>query len=50
MQNETEWMRLRDGYLTNSQPKKLGMPLWNYHENAAKEVYVEANKKLHARR
>lgn len=46
-QNETEWMRLRAGVLMNSSPKKLGLPLWNFHENAAKEVYVRANKDVH---
>lgn len=46
--NETEWMRLRNGMLLNSSPKRLGMPLWNYHDNAAKEIYVEANKPIHA--
>jgi hypothetical protein len=46
-QNESEWMRLREGPLVNSQPKKLGMPLWNHHENAAKEVYVDASKPMH---
>lgn len=45
--NETEWMRLRTGPLVNSSPKSLGMPLWNHHENAAKEVYVDAGKRLH---
>lgn len=47
-QNETEWMRLRAGYLLNSNPKKLGMPLWKHHENAAKEVYVATNKEMYA--
>lgn len=46
--NETEWMRLKNGYLLNSSPKKLGMPLWNYHDNAAKEVYVGTDKQLNA--
>ena len=23
------------------------MPLWNHHENAAKEVYVDAGKRMH---
>lgn len=45
-QNEIEWMRLRVGYLLNSNPKTLGMPLWSYHENAAKEVYVDASKQM----
>jgi hypothetical protein len=46
-QNESEWMRLREGPLVNSQPKKLGMPMWNHHENAAKEVYVDASRPMH---
>lgn len=45
--NEVEWLRLRNGTLVNSSPKRLGMPLWNYHDNAAKEVYVEANKLIY---
>jgi hypothetical protein len=45
-QNATEWMLLRVGPFLNSSPKVLGIPLWNYHDNAAKEVYVEANKQI----
>jgi hypothetical protein len=45
--NENEWMRFRDGFLLISTPKVLGMPLWRYHTNAAKEVFVEANKLLY---
>ena len=45
--NETEWMRLQKSYTLNSSPKRLNMPLWDYHENAAKEVYVTANKKIY---
>ena len=45
--NETEWMRLQNSYTLNSSPKRLNMPLWDYHENAAKEVYVTANKKIY---
>lgn len=45
---EHEWMRLRVGPLLTSSPKRLGMPLWNYHENAAKEVYVYADKPMTA--
>lgn len=41
-------MRLRVGILLTSTPKRLGMPLWNYHENAAKEVYVSADKPITA--
>ncbi|MDW5377996.1 hypothetical protein R6258_13800 [Halomonas sp. HP20-15] len=44
MTNEREWMRLRKGFLFNSQPKRLGIPLWSYHKNAAKEVYVTTGK------
>lgn len=46
-QNEAEWMRLRAGPLINGSPKSLGMPLWNHHENAAKEVYVDAGRRMH---
>jgi hypothetical protein len=45
---EHEWMRLRVGTLLTSSPKRLGMPLWNYHENAAKEVYVHTDKPMTA--
>jgi hypothetical protein len=45
--NEVEWLRLRNGPLLNSSPRRLGMPLWSYHANAAKEVYVETNKKIY---
>ncbi|MFC5708203.1 hypothetical protein [Aeromonas eucrenophila] len=45
--NEVEWLRLRNGMMINSSPKRLGMPLWNYHDNAAKEVFVEANKQIY---
>ena len=37
---EKEWMRLSNRFLINSQPKKIGMPLWSFHPNAAKELYV----------
>jgi hypothetical protein len=40
--DEAEWMRLQNAYAVNSPPKRLGMPLWEHHENAAKEVYVDA--------
>ena len=46
-QNETEWMRLRVGALLTSTPKRLDMPLWSYHENSAKEVYVAADKQIY---
>ena len=45
--NEVEWLRLRNGILLNSSPKRLGMPLWTYHDNAAKEVFVEANRQIY---
>lgn len=42
--NENEWMRLRKGNLASPAPKRLGMPLWDHHENAAKEVLVDASR------
>lgn len=33
-------MRLSNHFLINSNPKRLGMPSWSFHPNAAKEVYV----------
>lgn len=46
--NEQEWMRLRVGALVRSAPKRLEMPLWDHHENAAKEVYVSTSTPLNA--
>jgi hypothetical protein len=46
-QNEKEWMRLKNGFLFNSSPKTLMMPLQKYHKNAAKEVFVDASKPMH---
>lgn len=41
---ESEWMRLRKGFLLNSDPVSLGLPLSeNYHKNAFKEFRVLAN-------
>jgi hypothetical protein len=45
--NEAEWMGLRVGFLFNSSPKSVGMPLGHYHTNAAKEVYVQAGKPIY---
>src|SRR5689334_148288 len=45
-QNETEWMRLRNGPLITSTRKSLGMPLWKYTDNAAKEVYVDVGRQF----
>lgn len=44
--NEQEWMRLRKGTLIASKPKRLGIPLWEHHDNAAQEVYVNADMPL----
>lgn len=46
--HEQEWMRLRVGVHVLSSPKRMGMPLWEHHDNAAKEVHVDASKPLHA--
>lgn len=37
---EKEMMRLRRGFLFNSDPRRLGMPLWTHHHNSAKEFFV----------
>ena len=42
--NEQEWMRLRAGFFFNSKPKRMGMPLWRFHENGAKELYVDSTR------
>ena len=39
-------MRLRNGPLVNSSPKRLGIPLWDHHENAAKEFYASTEMPL----
>ena len=41
-EEENEMMRLRNGFFLFSSPKKLGIPLNNFHDNAAKEVLVKA--------
>jgi len=46
--NEQELMRLRSGFLMNSNPKRLGMPLWRFHDNGAKEVFVDADRPFNA--
>jgi len=46
--NEQEWMRLRSGFLVNNSPKRLGLPLWHFHENGAKEVFVDASHPFRA--
>jgi hypothetical protein len=46
--NEQEWMRLRSGYLVNSSPKRLGLPLWHFHDNGAKEVFIDTAHSFHA--
>lgn len=45
--NEVEWLRLRDGPMLNSPPRRLGMPLWSYSDNAAKELRVTAGKPVY---
>ncbi|MBW8308790.1 MAG: hypothetical protein K0M45_04000 [Candidatus Paracaedibacteraceae bacterium] len=39
---EYRMMDLRNGVLLGSEPRRLGIPLWNYHTNAAKEVLIRA--------
>ena len=45
---EKEWMRLKRGVMYTSSVTRLGMPLWDYEEKAAKEVYVASAKPLNA--
>ena len=42
--NEEEWIVLRDRFLASSPEKRLGIPLWHYHKNAAKEFYVSTER------
>ena len=44
--NEEEWIVLRDRFLASSPEKRLGIPLWHYHKNAAKEFYVSTERPL----
>ena len=46
-EGETEWMRLLDGYVVNSSPKSLGLPLADYHVNAFKEFYFPTDRVTH---
>ena len=47
-QGGEEMMRLRRGIIIfGATPKQLGMPLWAYHDNAAKEVYVSVATPFH---
>jgi len=42
--NQREWMYLIDGFYARPDPRRLGMPLWDFNTNAAKEFYVEGNR------
>lgn len=43
---EREWMRLVNGFYIRAEPRRLQMPLWDFHDNGAKEFYVAANEPL----
>jgi hypothetical protein len=45
-EGEERWMLLRKGPFLNSPQKRLGIPLYIYHKNAAKEFYVSTEKPL----
>jgi hypothetical protein len=45
-EKEEEWMFLRNGILLGRSKKTLGIPLWNFHKNAAKEVNISTDKPL----
>ncbi|AIK96553.1 hypothetical protein [Candidatus Odyssella acanthamoebae] len=38
-----EMMRISNGFDFNSSLRRLGIPLWDYHHNAAKELFIRAN-------
>jgi hypothetical protein len=44
--SEENWMWLRNGPILISPRKRLGIPLWNYHDNAAKEFYISTERPL----
>jgi hypothetical protein len=44
---ETEWMRLRAGPLLMGREQRMGMPLWQFHENGAREVFVAAASEMY---
>jgi hypothetical protein len=44
--NEQEWLRIWTGTQIRAQPKRLGIPLWNYTVGSAKEVVVSSDKEL----
>jgi hypothetical protein len=44
--NEEVWMVLKNGHLLFSPEKRLGIPLWHYHKNTAKEFYVSTERPL----
>ena len=41
-QNERLILGLKNGWLAKSEVKRKGIPLWDYHDNAAKELFVLA--------
>ncbi len=41
-------MRLRNGVIAGSSPTRLGIPLWQHRESAAKEVHVAAGNPFYA--
>lgn len=46
--NEEEWMSLKNGFSPENTPKISNVPLSSHDKNAAKEVYVAANKNINA--
>jgi hypothetical protein len=44
--DEEKWMVLRKGHYPLSPKKRLGIPLWHYHKNAAKEFHVSTERPL----
>lgn len=44
---ESEMMSLSKGYSTDSYPKRLDIPLWEFYNNQAVEVYIKSDETFH---
>ena len=42
-----EWLRLKDKATPNKEATRLGMPLWRYHNNSAKELAISSGSTHH---
>jgi hypothetical protein len=44
---QRQWMYLINGLYARPDPRRLDMPLWDFHDNGAKEFYVESGRPLY---